>query len=173
MFQRHRGVQQLPVLLVRKVRVQKFSRFSQEVKIIESNRQTTESYSPSLHATDSNVNVNVTSAVRYLALIFVHVFACMNCIQVWVQNSNLLTNVLVSMLTVPAPQQASRSPHCPFTHTAFHMWSEGLSASLCPGHCPMPLLYPLTSSHWMPTSLQNTQRANKFQLSSDHTSGKL
>lgn len=47
--------------------------------------------------------------------------------------SHLGTNNLLSVSTVPAPQQASRNHHCPSSCTAFHMW-----LLFCCWHCRPP-----------------------------------
>ncbi len=74
------------------------------------------------------------------------------------EEPDLFTNVLLFISTVPAPQQASSSHHWPPTKTAFHSWSERFSAKLCPAWNPTPLLYPLTSTHSMPTSLEKERK---------------
>lgn len=74
------------------------------------------------------------------------------------EGPDLFINVLHFISTVPAPQQASSSHHWPPTKTAFHSWSERFSAKLCPAWYPTPLLYPLTSTHSMPTSLEKERK---------------
>lgn len=74
------------------------------------------------------------------------------------EKPDLFINVLLFISTVPAPQQASSSHHWPPTNTAFHSWSERFSAKLCLAWYPMPLLYPLTSTHSMPTSLEKERK---------------
>lgn len=73
----------------------------------------------------------------------------------------LLTKPLCSMSTRPAPQQASNKNHCPLRSTAFHRWSDFTFLRLWPWRYPMPLLWPGTSSHSMPTSLQIPKTATQ------------
>lgn len=74
------------------------------------------------------------------------------------EEPDLFTNVLLFISTVPAPQQASSSHHWPPTKTAFHSWSERFSAKLRLALYPMPLLYPLTPTHSMPSSLEKKRK---------------
>lgn len=94
----------------------------------------------------------------YVCILYAVCVYCMIWITDTSEEPDLFTNVLLFISTVPAPQQASSSHHWPPTKTAFHSWSERFSAKLCPAWYPTPLLYPLTSTHSMPTSLEKERK---------------
>ena len=65
---------------------------------------------------------------------------------------------LLSMSTLPAPQQESNRYQWPCRFTAFHIWLDLVFWNVWPCRNPIPLPWPDTSSHFIPTTLYSQRR---------------